>query len=93
MSSKSVITLANWELVGSRAQRVRPHFAPAHLSGFVDLDGECIITSKVVAAEGRTVTTHSGSRYLLGSPLPAYVDWLAGLGLELDDENPLGARP
>ena len=86
-------TITNWEVVGARHQRVRPQFAGGCLSGLpANRDGKSIRTSPVVAAAGRIVTTHSGSRYILGEPMEAYVDWLRGLGVELDDENPLGVR-
>jgi hypothetical protein len=43
------------------------------ISGFVTgsdkfEDGSPITTSKIVKVEGRTVITHSGSRYTLGTP-------------------------
>lgn len=48
-----------------------------------------ITTSRIVAAQGRLVTTESGSVYLLGEADPAYVEFLKSIGRELDESNPV----
>lgn len=48
-----------------------------------------IRTSRIVAAQGRLVTTESGSVYLLGEADPAYVEFLKSIGRESDEANPV----
>ena len=53
-------------------------------------DGEPVRTSPIVKAEGRNITTRSGSSYELGEPEASYRAWLkASLGRELDEEQPI----
>lgn len=57
-------------------------------------DGWEVRTSAVVAANGRIITTHSGTVYeLRGDPDPGYVAWLAANNLPpLDLDNPVKIR-
>lgn len=48
-----------------------------------------ITTSRIVAAQGRLVTTESGSVYRLGAANPAYVEFLKSIGRELDEASPV----
>jgi hypothetical protein len=52
-------------------------------------DGEGIRTSRIVAVEGRKVTTASGSVYELGEPRPEYRTWLRKHRPNWDPENPV----
>lgn len=48
-----------------------------------------IITSSVRRAEGRRVTTESGSVYVLGEPDPKWLEWLASNDYQFDPQNPI----
>ena len=53
-------------------------------------DGKLIKTSPVVKADGRALTTYSGSIYILdGSPSQDYLDFLKEIDYEYDDDNPV----
>lgn len=52
-------------------------------------DGRHVRTSRIVKAEGRLVTTNSGSVYELGDPLPNYVDWCRENGRAIDQAQPI----
>jgi hypothetical protein len=58
-----------------------------HVLGIVD--GKKKLTSRVVASEGRTITTRSGSRYELGEPDPDFAAWCIKRGKPLDPEQPI----
>lgn len=52
--------------------------------------GKQIVTSPVVKAIGRLVETQSGTVYSLeGEPDQEWVEFLAGIGYDLDIENPI----
>ncbi len=52
-------------------------------------DGHRVRTSSVQTAEGRVVTTQSGTVYLLKEPHPDYRTWLAEHRPDWDPENPI----
>ena len=52
-------------------------------------DGERLLTSVVVASDGRVVTTESGSRYELLVPSAEYVRWLTERKIVLDAAQPI----
>ena len=53
-------------------------------------DGSRVVTSAVVAANGRIVETASGRTYRLeGAPDPGYVRFMEAIGLAVDMENPV----
>ena len=53
-------------------------------------DGETVRTSHIVAAEGRTVTTASGTVYLLGETRAEYRAYVENeLGRIIDEEQPV----
>lgn len=69
-----------------------PYVAPelhghVHVSGIID--GKEKLTSRVVKAEGRIITTKSGTVYELGEPRAGFVEWCAGHGTPLDSEHPI----
>lgn len=51
--------------------------------------GHEVMTSPIVSAKGRLVTTASGTIYELGEPSPAYLAWLKGKGIAFDPEAPI----
>ena len=52
-------------------------------------DGKLITTSYVEKAEGRTITTHSGTVYELGEIDPVYLKALKKSGIDYDPDNPV----
>jgi len=85
--------LHNWSIVG-----ITPYAAPEQgscLAGQIFLhpqftDGDKIQTSRITAADGRTITTESGSIYqLVGDPDPGYVQYCDETNKPLDLENPI----
>ena len=56
-------------------------------------DGETIITSAVVTAVGKEITTHSGTVYVLdGPPLAEYAKWMQDNEIKYDSLNPFTIR-
>ena len=54
--------------------------------------GQCITTSRITSAEGRVVTTRSGSRYRLGPICPKHRKWLRDNGIPYDQHRPIRLR-
>lgn len=55
--------------------------------------GDPILTSAIVGAEGRRITTESGSVYVLeGDPHAAYVAYCRDNKIPLDMQNPIKVR-
>jgi len=52
-------------------------------------DGHRILTSKPVKADGRLITTFSGSVYQLGKVSDDYLAWLTEHGFKFDEKNPI----
>lgn len=52
-------------------------------------DGSFVTTSRVMSAEGRQVTTESGTVYRLGEPSKDYLRWLKDNNLSYDPEHPV----
>lgn len=75
-----------------------PELIPSRLQGVVEghpahKDGTTVTTSAIKKVEGRTVTTSSGSVYILGEPDPRYIAFLVENGKPIpNDENPLGIK-
>jgi hypothetical protein len=59
------------------------------LVGFRDSEPKQIRTSHIVEANGREITTSSGSVYILEDMDPDYRAWLEEHDLEFDPENPV----
>lgn len=84
MSNDTPITLANWSVANPpgysryRATELCPGISmQGVVNGHPRLpDGEGIVTSQIVRAEGLDVYTESGSHYrLIGPPDPGFVEW------------------
>lgn len=73
-----------------------PFVAPEvidHLHVVGQIDGKEKITSRLVTAVGRLVTTRTGSVYELGEPRPEFVEWCAKRGAPIDPAQPIKLRP
>jgi hypothetical protein len=74
-----------------------PEVNPTCLAGTVTghprkRDGQRVVTSYIVAAEGRIVTTRSGTRYRLGRIDRAYRRWLRKQGREYNPKQPVTVK-
>lgn len=66
---------------------------PREFDGKKFPDGKNVTTSYIVKAEGRIVTTYSGSQYELeGPPHPDYAAWCQEKGMTIDPENPVKVK-
>lgn len=52
-------------------------------------DGSDVVTSRIVAVDGRFVTTASGTRYVLGDVSLEYREWLRRNVPDWDPANPI----
>lgn len=71
-----------------------PLFATPELRGMRlvgDVAGRAgvTVTSRIVKAEGRLVTTRTGSVYELGAPAPEYLEQLRIEGIAYDEAQPI----
>lgn len=90
--SDNVVDLQNWRVCAD------PYAAPEQgrvwLVGVVQghprlPDGETIETSPIASADGRLVTTRSGTVYRLGAIDPKYRRWMKGQGIVYDPTYPV----
>lgn len=86
-----IFRLENWSVAVND-----PYTPPEHAGLYGEVydnpkfeNGMHIRTSYPVKSEGRIVTTKGGSQYLLGAANPDYVEYLKGIGREIDEENPV----
>lgn len=96
-----IYRLENWHTTSTGGAYLAPESAETSICGdcygrydvLIDgtsmTDGTRITTGPVVELEGRTVTTSSGSKYLLGAPDPTWVTWMAEKGIAFDPAKPL----
>lgn len=86
----SGIRLHRWSVTQSSDD---PYLAPeqihACLLGIRDSDGKYVRTSPIVKAEGKEITTKSGTLYILEDMDPDFRLWLEQEGIEYDPENPI----
>jgi hypothetical protein len=74
----------------------KPYLAPelhdhVHVAGIID--GKEKITTRVVAVDGRKITTKTGSVYLLGKAKPEFSAWCAMRGTPIDPAQPIKLTP
>jgi hypothetical protein len=91
------ILIENWSVVTRSEPHIAPEIRDASLNGVVYghpkfPNGDEIITSQIVEADGRMVRTYSGSLYKLGSPSKMYLDWLQHNGIAYNEEQPIRTR-
>ena len=80
--------LENWSVTLRGDYYTPPEACSKCLQGLNE-DGFNIVTSPIVAVNGRVVTTYSGSVYLLGTVDPNYLDWLKDNNMPYDEVNPI----
>jgi hypothetical protein len=89
--AKRVYNLDNWGVIAicnSDPHYTSPeaikHCLYGHRNG-----GKYVVTSSIVAANGRIVNTFSGSIYILENADPSYLNWLSANGYVLDQKQPV----
>lgn len=86
--------LENWSVTFRGDRYTAPELRPPCLQGVVadgPRAGKSVITSRIVAADGRVVETWSGSKYVLGKIDPKYRAWLREHRPDWDFRNPIDA--
>lgn len=91
------VIIRNWSVVYRGDCYQAPEIRPRGLSGTVfnhpkKSDGTEVLTSEIVAVNGRSVFTRTGTEYYLESPDPDYVQEIRALGYTLDPENPIRVK-
>ena len=89
----NTFTLQNWECLGS-GPYVAPELRVIRLVGYVyghpsRPDGHKIQTTRIVDAQGRIITTRSGTQYRLGRISPAYRRWLRKADIPYNAKCPI----
>jgi hypothetical protein len=81
--------ITNWSLVEDETNPFRaPEMRDKMIRGSRD-DGHEVVTSAIVAVDGRRITTRSGSIYILQDANPLYVQWMKDNGFSFDPEHPM----
>ncbi len=93
MSNKKLITLKKWSVIGDMGPAGLGRLAGEAYGHPRFVDGSPIATSPIKDAQGRYITTVSGSLYYLEDPCPEYLEWLEETKYEnFDPENPIRLR-
>ncbi len=86
-----VYTLDKWSLVyvcDTNPSYTAPEAIKCCLYGYRN-DKKTVLTSRIVSANGRQVSTHSGSLYILKDVDPEYLEWIDEHGYNFDHKNPI----
>jgi len=91
--------IIDWEVVGQRTPYMAPEAMTAHLQGNVYnhpnpniSNGDFVTTSRMVDSSGVTVTTSSGTKYILGTINKNYLKYIKDSGLKYDPLNPIKVK-
>jgi len=79
--------LYRWSVVGDLWKA--PEIRNIRLCGYRNQEERRVVTSSVKETNGRTITTESGSVYILEDIDPDYLAFLRESGIEYDPENPI----
>lgn len=94
---KPTIVLTNWWVLFKESSDpyVAPEMLKRCLAGYVTnhpriSNGKLVETSSIVEANGRFITTSSGSIYYLdGNPDQKYLDWMKEQNYPFNSEDPI----
>jgi hypothetical protein len=81
--------LHKWSVMEHRDPFMAPEMSSKRLVGFRDDDPKQVITGPIVSIQGKTITTYSGSVYILEDVNPEYLKWMEDNGYPYDPENPI----
>lgn len=84
----------NWSIIGNNNPYLAPELRSIFLHGIVDDHPRLgknikMTSSRIVTAEGLTITTKSGSVYELGNVDPKYLEYLKENNIEFNPEQPI----
>ena len=83
-------TITNWSVGIWGQEFTPPEYQQPRIQGTLE-NGTNIMTSAAVKAEGRIITTTSGSMYVLvGEPHFEYLTWLRVNGYDYNENDPIG---
>lgn len=86
----SGIRLHRWSVVSSCDDPfAAPELHQQCLLGIRDSDGKYVRTSPIAKAEGKEITTRSGTLYILEDMDPDFRLWLEEQEIQYDPENPI----
>jgi uncharacterized protein CbrC (UPF0167 family) len=80
--------LKNWQVVLGDDPYRAPEAQTKHLQGIRN-DGKFVTTSAIVSAQGREITTYSGSVYILEEINPEYLNWILESGSYYSEDEPI----
>lgn len=81
--------LHKWSVQDRSDPYAAPEASRKCLRGWRDNEEKVIVTSYIVKAEGRTITTYSGSTYILEEIDPDYLMWMRDNGVTYYPDNPI----
>lgn len=82
--------LHSWAIVSLHNDPyMSPELNPKCLSGYRDQSEKKVLTTPIAKIDGRTVTTRSGSVYLLEDISDTYKAWMDSEGIPYDPDNPV----
>lgn len=81
--------LHNWSVTEDRDPFRAPETIAKRLMGCRDDDPRYVITGPIISIQGKSITTYSGSVYILEDINPDYLKWMEDNGIQFDPENPI----
>lgn len=81
--------LYKWSVSLNPSPYIAPEANFPRLAGWRVEDDIQVLTSRIVKAEGRNVTTSSGSVYILEEIDPEYLKWMRKFGYTYNPINPI----
>ena len=94
--SKKLVRLECWSVHGGDGYTPPEHVVPrlhGRVYGHPKIDdGKIVSTSPIEEVHGHMIVTKSGTCYLLGTPAPGYLTWMAENNVKFDPENPIRVK-
>ena len=84
--------LHNWSVTERNDPYLPPEVCQRCLAGYRNGEERPVITSRIVEVKGRTVTTLSGSTYILDNISADYLAWMQKNGVPYDPNEPIKVR-
>ena len=84
--------LHKWSVQTETNPYIAPEMRSIQLVGFRDNETKRVVTSPVVKIDGKTITTRSGSVYLLQDISTEYLAWMMEQGIPYEVENPIKVK-
>lgn len=92
----NVPRIENWYTTSLQSPYIPPELRTLRVSGIIFgdtrgrfRDGDPILTSNIIGATGKFITTHSGSVYELGTPDVLWLQHLQDRGIVFNPEQPI----